>query len=96
MPEFMEKKNHPIGKALSHLTGLPVEGLCGVPVVLCKGTLELTAEGCRSILEYSDTRIRLSMGREKLTIGGEGLSLSEFHRDCLTVRGKIAMLQWEV
>ncbi len=95
MPESMKNKNHPIGKALSQLTGLPVEGLCAVPVLLCKGTLELQAEGCRSILEYSDTRIRLSMGKENLTIAGEGLSMSEFHRDCLTVRGRIVGLEWE-
>ncbi len=95
MPEHTKKRKHPVGNALSRLTGFPVEGLCNMPVFLCKGRAEVAVEGCRSILEYSDTRIRLHMGDDVLTVQGEGLSMSDFHRDALTIRGHIRGTIWE-
>ncbi len=96
MPESKEKNIHPVGKALSNLTGFPIEGLCDIPVLLCKGTMEVQVEGCRSILEYGDTRVKLNLGKEMLTVTGSALALSDFHRNCLTVRGQITTLSWEV
>lgn len=81
---------------LSELTGFPVESLSDMPVLLCKGSMEILTEGCRSILEYGDTRIRLDMGRETLCVEGENLSMSDFHRNCLTIRGCIRRIGWEV
>ena len=90
------KKKNWLTALLADLTGFPPEGLTDMPVLLCRGTMEVMTEGCRAILEYGDTRIRLDMGREILCVEGEVLTMSDFHRNCLTIRGDIRRVLWEV
>ena len=85
-----------LAEMVSSLTGFPTESLTDMPVLLCKGAFEMQVEGCRSILEYGGERIRLHMGRENLTVEGCGLTMSAFHRNCLTIRGSITGIRWEV
>ena len=96
MPDTPRKNRSRLAAMLSDLTGFPVESLSDIPVLLCKGSCEMLAEGCRSILEYSENRIRLDMGKETLVIEGEKLTMSDFHRDTLTIRGSICSIRWEV
>lgn len=92
-----KKRNHKnvLAAMLADLTGFPVESLSDMPVLLCKGSGEVLAEGCTAILEYGDTRIRLDMGRQILCVDGECLSMADFHRNCLTIRGSIRSIGWE-
>ena len=96
MPEVQRKNRIRLSEMISSLTGFPAESLTDSPVLLCKGSQEILVVGCQSILEYSGGRIRMHMGREKLTVEGEGLHMSDFHRNCLSIRGRITGLRWEV
>lgn len=87
---------HKIAQRLSSLTGLPPEGFCDMPILLCRSNMELQVEGCRAILAYSDTEIRLDLREMQLIIEGTALQMSDFHGRCLTIRGKIAGQRWEV
>ena len=96
MSQKKRKKHFRLTALLADLTGFPPESLTDMPVLLCRGTMEILTEGCRSVLEYDDARIRLDMGREILCVEGEGLTMSDFHRNYLTIRGKIFRILWEV
>ncbi|MBR4959688.1 MAG: YabP/YqfC family sporulation protein [Clostridia bacterium] len=96
MSRTKRKKRYRLAALLADLTGFPPEGMADMPVLLCRGTMEVMTEGCRAILEYSGSRIRLDMGREILCVEGEGLTMSDFHRKCLTIRGNISRVLWEV
>jgi len=80
---------------LSSLTGLPTESITDVPILLVKGRGETVIDGCTGVLEYSDTRICLNMDGHRLSICGTGLTMSDFRRNCMTVRGRIVSLSWE-
>lgn len=95
MPATKRKTNSRLAAMLSGLTGFPAESFGDMPVLLCRGSMEILVEGCRSILEYGETKIRLDMGDRTTAIEGENLSMSDFHRNCLTVRGKITAVRWE-
>lgn len=87
-----------IARGLSAFTGLPPEGFCDMPMLLCRGDMEVQVEGCRAILAYSDTQIRLRMhgANTILCIDGTKLRMSDFHQRCLTIRGRITGILWEV
>lgn len=90
-------QTHKIARGLSALTGLPPEGFCDIPILLCRGDMEVQVEGCQAILAYSDTQIRLRMHGSNtiLCIQGTKLRMSDFHQRCLTIRGRIKEIVWE-
>ena len=96
MPEMHRKTGAGLPKILAGITGAPLECLCDLPILVCKSSVEILAEGCRSILEYGDSRIRLDMGWHCVSIEGEALNLADFQRNNLTIRGKITAIRWEV
>ena len=97
MPITQKIRQH-MACGLSTWTGLPPEGFADMPILLCRGDREVQVEGCRAILAYGDDKIRLRMhGSEKvLCIDGTELRMSDFHQRCLTVRGRITGIIWEV
>ena len=78
-----------IVKKLSDLMSLPLEVMTGIPVFTLRGREELEADGCTGILEYTPTRVVLAVKRDKVTIAGEELTLTDFRNTVLTVRGRI-------
>jgi len=95
LPKIQQKNRIKLAEMISSLTGFPAESLSDIPVLLCKGTREMQVEGCRSILEYSGDKVRLHMGKEILTVEGKDLHMSDFHRNCLSIRGWISGIRWE-
>ena len=60
------------------------------------GRRELTAHGCRRILTYGDSLIRLLLeGNTVLAVTGTGLLCTVFRAGCVTVEGRIASLGFE-
>jgi len=80
---------------LSGVTGMPLAGMTNLPILTCLGSLEIRAEGCQGILEYSDARIQLDMGEQRLTVTGSALKMEEFRANCLTIHGQIEQILWE-
>lgn len=89
------KLRQKVAMGLSALTGLPPEGFCDMPVLLCRGNSEIQIDGCRAILSYSNTEIRLDLFDLRLTVSGTSLQMSDFHGRCLTIRGTITGCRWE-
>lgn len=63
--------------------------LYGAPALhaVCGGALEI--ENCRGILQYDAQRLRLDMGAWTVTIEGDGLTVEQFQKSMMTVRGNV-------
>ncbi len=61
----------------------------GKPVLhaACGGALEI--ENCRGILQYDAQRLRLDMGAWTVTIEGDGLTVEQYQKTMMTVRGSV-------
>lgn len=56
------------------------------------GDRRMTVQGCRRILVYSPTEIRLQLKRRQLVILGCNLECSSFAGGCVTLQGKITQV----
>ncbi len=67
----------------------PVRALYGVPAlhVECGGALEI--ENCRGILQYDAQHLRLDMGGWTVTVEGDDLTVDNYQRATMTVRGRV-------
>jgi hypothetical protein len=56
---------------------------------------EVIADGCAEILRYDDNLVILRMKTNAVSITGFDLKLSHFSNDGVTVRGKIASIEFK-
>ena len=74
---------------ISDFCEVPSDMVSNVPVFEIRGHHEIEITGCSGILEYNDKRIILTVGRDKFTVTGDSLVLSDFRDNVLFVRGNI-------
>ena len=55
---------------------------------------EAVVDGCRGILEYGDSLVRLSLGNRVLVFCGEGLTLRSFGEAGAVVEGRITRVEF--
>ena len=58
-------------------------------LVVLYGDRRVTVQGCRKILAYSPSEIRLQLKNRQLVVAGEGLGCSSFSGGCTTLQGRI-------
>ena len=83
-----KRKKH-LYEGLSQLLEIPQESLSSVPIFHMCGDNEMETTGCDSTREYTDEKIVLSAGKDKFTVTGNCLMLSDFRDKVLYVRGNI-------
>lgn len=55
---------------------------------------EVLIEGCRGILEYSDTRIQVSVGRQAVAVIGSDLTVRNMFTQVIVVTGHISGIEY--
>lgn len=88
----MQSKEAPRKKLyekISALCELPQDIVSDIPVFIMRGRHEIEIDGCSGILEYDGTRVVVAIGRDKFTVTGSGLTLSDFRYRVLYIRGNI-------
>lgn len=55
---------------------------------------EVLIEGCRGILEYSDTKIQVSVGRQAVTVHGSELTVRNMFTQMIVIIGRIASVEY--
>ncbi len=65
------------------------EVLLDAVLISCIGDRELTLENYKSIIEYTDTCIRIKTNPHIVKITGSGLEIRNITRDLLYITGKI-------
>ncbi|MCM1285769.1 MAG: YabP/YqfC family sporulation protein [Acetobacter sp.] len=69
------------------------ELLFGMPRIEIAGN-ECTVDGLQSIIEYSGTKITVSLGSQIITFYGDELKINSFTRDGAVVEGNILSMEF--
>ncbi len=64
-------------------------------LVVLYGDRRMTVQGCRKILAYSPTEIRLQLKHRQVCVTGEGLGCSSFSGGCTTLQGRIRSVEYQ-
>lgn len=71
----------------------PKELLFGEPRIEMSGN-ECLVDGMQSIIEYSDTKITVSLGSQQITFLGDGLRINSFTGEGAIVEGNIISMEF--
>lgn len=75
--------------------GLPRDAVKGETIITATGRSSLRIENYRSILIYSDTKIRIQAKRYKLSILGKRLRILYYDKDEMEITGCIETVSFE-
>ncbi len=75
--------------------GLPEESLGTRPQVLMVGQGCLRAQPCARLLEYTDSRICVKIGTQRLSVCGSDLQVRQFCGGLLELCGTVDGVLWE-
>ena len=89
------KRGARLARHLSRELEVPLDAVTLLPHIECTGDRELTVDGHRGILEYSDSRIRLSGGRLIIVITGQELELTGMTAERARVAGEIQSIHFD-
>ncbi|MBQ2775662.1 MAG: YabP/YqfC family sporulation protein [Clostridia bacterium] len=78
-----------IGSELS----IPISAATMAHIEIC-GNREAIVEGCRGVLEYDDTLIKLDTGKLIITFTGSELCLGTFQLQQTVIRGNIVSIDF--
>jgi len=74
---------------MTGLLSLPKEITLDMSVITLMGRGEITIENYKTILEFTDTKIRLRTKESDISIEGERLSLSQVTSESVQITGRI-------
>ncbi|MBQ4140912.1 MAG: YabP/YqfC family sporulation protein [Clostridia bacterium] len=83
-----------LSEMLCNLIDLPADVLGGGMMLEMRGRNEMLLCGCREILEYSDTRIRILQGKCEVLILGRRLKMSSYSEGRIIVCGELDALDF--
>ena len=95
----MKKRlKHAAGEAvreMAHRMDYPIDAFLDIPSLHFTGMDSLVVEGCRSLLEYSDSRITFDLGDYTASLFGSGLMLGNLSGSAMNVTGAIRSLTFD-
>lgn len=87
-----QKQEHKIIERLE----LPQDIILGVPLLSMQGNSELMIENHRGLLQYDSDEIRVRTKTFTVQVIGRKLTIQEYRKDVLIIRGKIERMQFLV
>lgn len=81
-------------KKLTGLLSLPKEIVLNLPLILMTGSEELNIENYKSIVEYTDAKIRIDTTAGMLILTGRRLVLKQITSESILVTGNIEGLSF--
>lgn len=93
MKEQQEKSKKGLRERLSERYGTP-SILPDRELIVWRGRRGVTVHGCRKILQYSPIEIRLSLGKEAISIEGERLYCNSFGSGSVSVEGRVRSISY--
>ena len=75
---------------------LPQDISLGVPLLSLQGNSELMIENHRGLLQYDSNEIQVRTKTFTIQVTGRKLTIQEYRKDVLIIRGKIERMQFLV
>ena len=83
-----------VKEKMTSLLSLPKEIALNLPLITATGRDEVSIENYKNLVEFTDTKIRISTGAGVLAIEGTRLILKQVTTEHVLITGKINALQW--
>lgn len=90
----MRNSNSNHGHNLVEKLELPQDIVLGVPILTMQGNAELMIENHRGLLQYDSDQIRVRTKTFAVQVEGKELSIQEYRKELLIIRGKIERIQF--
>ena len=84
-----------VKEKLTTVMSLPKEIALGLPVVTIVGRGEIFVENFKTLLEFTDKKIRLRLKDGVFSLEGEGLVLKQISEENLQINGLVANISYE-
>lgn len=78
-----------LGEKLTEELGVPKQIMPGYNHIELYGNHEAHVNNCAGILEYSEEKIKINMGKNAVTFAGNGLSIKEYGSSFAVIEGDI-------
>jgi len=83
-----------VKEKMTSLLALPKEITLNLPLITATGREELNIENYKSLVEFTDTKIRIHTTAGMLTIEGQRLLLKQVTSEHVLITGKIQDIHW--
>lgn len=95
-PSTSEKPSNgkTIGRKVRETFDVPEETFHNLSQMQLVSNREAVIEGCRGVLEYDDTIIRIGTDKLEIKFRGDGLTLRCLNSDNIVVEGTILMIEF--
>ena len=90
------KPIHPKIDLLGKFLDLPAGALQGGARIELMGNREAVVDGCRGVLEYDETVIKLHAGNSTVRFLGRGLTIDSFGEQQAVIKGHILSVEFGV
>ena len=90
---FVKKKKFGV-ESLEKFLGVPTGVVSNAMHMEMNGNREVEVEGCRNILPYDTTDIKLDVGKMTIAFTGRNLTLKNFSTDSLIIEGFILSINF--
>lgn len=90
----MRHERRSLPELVSLITDMPADLLAGGMTLEMRGRNELLLCGCREIIEYSETSIRILQANCVVCICGRRLAMSSYSDGRITVTGEVDVLDF--
>lgn len=91
----MNKLTNVISKCMVEALKMPKDLLYGDVLITVSGRHEAYIENYKSIIEYTDTKIRLQTKNGKLKITGKQLEIQYYTADEMKITGQLSEFKYE-
>ncbi len=90
----MKKKKEAFAKKLADELQFPETAVTDTFHIEFTGGSDVTVEGCKGVVEYSEDVIALNLGKNVLRFRGANLEISVFSGEQAVIKGDIAIMEF--
>jgi len=83
-----------IKEKMTSVLSLPKEIALNLPLIMATGRDELNVENYKTLIEFTDTKVRINTNSGMLTVEGQKLMLKQITTENILITGKIKVIQW--
>jgi len=83
-----------VKEKMTSLLALPKEITLDLPLIMATGQEEINIENYKSLVEFTDTMIRIHTTSGMLTVEGQRLLLKQVTSEHVLITGRINKIQW--
>ena len=89
------KTDHSIKQKIAAVSEIPKDVIFGIPVLTVLGEMEIDIENYSSIIEYTESLIRIRTKLGQIRVLGKKLHVEYYTNDEMKIRGEIETIEFK-